>query len=129
MKPAPLHQQGAHRLGSPYFVPPAEDEQQPRTFIDWRGSLVDVLERRARGEQPPTCETCGCELDVDPPPHSPRCASLKPAEASAPPQAKPPRKPAAEAAPGCEVCHAHGELYRVGGHQLCEAHVQAWSSL
>lgn len=45
-------------------------------WIDYRHSLVVVDSRRDKGEDPQICADCRCEVDIDPAPHSPRCATL-----------------------------------------------------
>lgn len=45
-------------------------------WIDYRHSLVVVESRRDRGDEPQICGDCGCEVDIDPAPHSPKCSSI-----------------------------------------------------
>lgn len=45
------------------------------TWIDYRHSLVMVDERADAGDDVTTCTACGCETDVHPAPHSPKCSS------------------------------------------------------
>jgi Homing endonuclease associated repeat/Transcriptional regulator, AbiEi antitoxin len=42
-------------------------------WVDYRSSVANVDRRADRGDVAPTCEECGCELDVAPVPHSPKC--------------------------------------------------------
>lgn len=45
-------------------------------WIDYSHSLVVVDVRRDKGEDPQTCDDCGCEVDIDPAPHSPKCSAV-----------------------------------------------------
>jgi hypothetical protein len=45
-------------------------------WIDYRTSVANVDRRRDRNETVATCSECGCETDVSPAPHSPKCPTL-----------------------------------------------------
>jgi hypothetical protein len=45
-------------------------------WIDYRSSVANVERRRDRGDVPTTCDACGCETDITPAPHSPKCPTL-----------------------------------------------------
>jgi hypothetical protein len=45
-------------------------------WIDFRSSVANVERRRDRGDVPATCDACGCEVDITPAPHSPKCPTL-----------------------------------------------------
>lgn len=45
-------------------------------WIDFRHSLVVVDLRIDKGETPKTCDECGCEIDISPAPHSPKCSTI-----------------------------------------------------
>lgn len=63
---ASLHSQGKH-------------DWEPN-WIDYRASVANVDRRQDRDEDVEICKECGCEADVSPAPHSPKCPTL--AEAS-----------------------------------------------
>jgi hypothetical protein len=45
-------------------------------WIDYRSSVANVDRREDRGETVETCHECGCETDVTPVPHSPKCSTF-----------------------------------------------------
>jgi hypothetical protein len=47
-------------------------EWQPN-WIDYRASRARIDRRVDKGEVPARCTVCGCETDITPAPHSPRC--------------------------------------------------------
>lgn len=55
---------GHSRIASTAFEP---------NWIDYRASRARVDRRVDKGETPEVCAGCGCEVDVKPEPHSPRC--------------------------------------------------------
>ena len=46
-------------------------------WIDYRHSLVVADRRTDSGETVEVCGSCGCEVDVVPAPHSPKCAGAR----------------------------------------------------
>lgn len=49
-------------------------------WIEYRSSVANVDRRQGRSEPVATCRECGCETDVTPAPHSPKCPTLTAAE-------------------------------------------------
>lgn len=45
-------------------------------WIDYRSSVANVARREDRGDTAGTCRECGCETDIAPAPHSPKCPTL-----------------------------------------------------
>lgn len=83
----------AQRMGQFAAPRPQGPPWQPN-WIDYRASVARSLRREGAGEQVPLCDLCGCEADLDPVPHSPRCPSVqRPARRKAGPKAKAKAKP------------------------------------
>lgn len=89
------------------LVQPGAEERPALSWIDYRASVSNASVRRGREIEVPVCGECGCELDVKPAPHSPRCKT-----ASAP---STPAEAARCAEDGCDelarglFCEEHGK--------------------
>lgn len=46
-----------------------------RNWISFRHSLATIDRRHDHGDTAPICTDCGCETDITPQPHSPRCGT------------------------------------------------------
>jgi hypothetical protein len=108
-------------------------QRRGQEAFDYRASRANVLRRIGRGESPPTCDDCGCELDAPLPAHSPRCSrygitdQVEHADAPLRIVAPAPRPPApdyeASAARARERSDADDFTLEICGWCLCEVDV------